>query len=407
MPSLARRIIWEAVFLFALLFVLDILPIGAKIVAPLLALLYGASFLLPPREKTLAALSVAGGCLLLNLVAPFFMEATYYREHEKLHKRVDRGFKRYAPNQEVTIEAAHGDLVALGSRHPEANEIREGRKLEFRADAHGYRDYANGAAPRSILVGDSFVVGNGNTQEHNLSFLLQEQGIPNYNLGHNGDIAEYLAALANARVEMRLATTPALLFAFEGNDFAQVNYCIPAETGVGRIRDLHRAVKEMHLARFLAALAANLGATGRDAAPLIRVLESKPGGPKVGFLEEYIDVATRSTYDAACLENAFANRTQGLMGIVFIPVKARVYSQLFAEAPDALRGESVYARELRAIAARLRIPFIDLTEPLRKAAAAGISRNEFVYWRDDTHWNVNGMRAAVAAILPLLKSQLQ
>jgi hypothetical protein len=56
---------------------------------------------------------------------------------------------------------------------------------------------------------------------------------------------------------------------------------------------------------------------------------------------------------------------------------------------------------LRALADRLRaagVPVVDSTPLLAAQAAERLPRHEYLYWRDDTHWNAAGIRLAAEAV---------
>ena len=48
------------------------------------------------------------------------------------------------------------------------------------------------------------------------------------------------------------------------------------------------------------------------------------------------------------------------------------------------------------------IAVVNLIQALRVAAKAGLERHEYVYWRDDTHWNGRGVAIAAAEILRVI-----
>src|SRR5208283_1590547 len=79
--------------------------------------------------------------------------------------------------------------------------------------------------------------------------------------------------------------------------------------------------------------------------------------------------------------------------------KFTVYYPLLAGSqPPAAEDKvdiNVLDRELRAAS----VPVINLTDPLRQAAAEALSRNELIYRSDDTHWNAAGVRVATEVIL--------
>lgn len=92
-------------------------------------------------------------------------------------------------------------------------------------------------------------------------------------------------------------------------------------------------------------------------------------------------------------------RADGLrLLVVLVPKKFTVYAPLL-QPPEAGvdRAAAYHARVER----RLRgagIPVVNLTEPFRAAAAAGVDAGEYIYWRDDTHWNAAGIAIAAAEI---------
>ena len=88
--------------------------------------------------------------------------------------------------------------------------------------------------------------------------------------------------------------------------------------------------------------------------------------------------------------------------VLLVPDKYTVYGPLLEGNPGDLGGE----RLLAAIAQELRktdIPVVNLTQKFRVSAAEALSRNEYIYWRDDTHWNPLGIKLAAASLWSELK----
>jgi hypothetical protein len=91
-------------------------------------------------------------------------------------------------------------------------------------------------------------------------------------------------------------------------------------------------------------------------------------------------------------------RGHGLKVVVLlVPDKYTVYGPL---TPDA-SWEPEGGRLLAGIEERLRssgIPAVNVTSLFRARAAEGLSRHEYLYWRDDTHWNARGIALAADAV---------
>src|SRR5919198_2974410 len=88
----------------------------------------------------------------------------------------------FEPNRHYSNERTYGDGAAMGN----LPELRQYRRETFTTDALGFR---NVAVPRSapvaaILIGDSFAVGSGVSDEETLSSRLSKlSGCTVYNAG--------------------------------------------------------------------------------------------------------------------------------------------------------------------------------------------------------------------------------
>jgi len=84
--------------------------------------------------------------------------------------------------------------------------------------------------------------------------------------------------------------------------------------------------------------------------------------------------------------------------VVLVPVKYTVYGPLL-ERGDAGPDESAaYLDRLRRGLSAVGVPAVDLTAPLRAAAAAALERGDYVFYPDDTHWNAAGVVVAATAV---------
>lgn len=87
------------------------------------------------------------------------------------------------------------------------------------------------------------------------------------------------------------------------------------------------------------------------------------------------------------------------LAVILVPNKYSLYHQLLTD-PPAVRTEP--GELLERVEASLRaagIAVVNLTHVLRTAAKSGLERHEYVYWRDDTHWNERGVAIAAAEIV--------
>lgn len=122
----------------------------------------------------------------------------------------------------------------------------------------------------------------------------------------------------------------------------------------------------------------------------------------MGFLHGYAEVVQRQTFDDY---NFVRDRLTEAMPdfVLFVPDKYRIYSRLFDDsAVDQL--PNAQWDYLSSVTARLGIPAVNLTEPLIERAQQIISDGRTVFWRDDTHWNREGISVGAAEVAKLLSA---
>jgi hypothetical protein len=80
--------------------------------------------------------------------------------------------------------------------------------------------------------------------------------------------------------------------------------------------------------------------------------------------------------------------------VILVPSKYTVYQPLIKDAAKTNKSEALdeLQKDLQGV------PVVNTTPALRQAAADGIEHGKFLYWRDDTHWNADGVRVAADQI---------
>jgi hypothetical protein len=308
------------------------------------------------------------------------------------------GAQHYAPNaDEGVVEVPHGDLVALAGGGAAA--AAEPRRVRFRTDSLGYRNDRDHAGERWIVVGDSFVVGIGTTQDEMLSLALGRrlgQGV--YSASFPLEPDGYAAVIR--RLEKAIAGDfRAVVLMFEGNDF---------ECGGKRPKFRNWATWVPGDLRRLRAYRVFSGMTGRLQARIVHELGRGPvllrevAGRPMAFYKYYVDQARRTEpCDWSLYEREIKSVAARIGMLVFVPEKLRLYQPLIAgEAPLPPSPALAFVRRL---AADMGVPAVDLTPVLQDAALAGAPEGRFVFWRDDTHWNGAGIEVAARAIAEALR----
>ena len=322
---------------------------------------------------------------------------------------------RYEPDA-VFQRRTHGDLAAMAGK----SELREERDLHFETDGRGFRN--TGPLPSEpldiLLLGDSFGVGTGTSQESTWGALLAERwGYATYNLSTPGGPWN---ELMNLKAELdRLPTqagTVVLWAIFGGNDLDDdypEGLDLPEPGGpLERFAVSYRSFRRHSPLRRL---------TRRFSTSRETVLErTLPGDGRFLFLELYAKRADRSLAEVlehsshGALERIFAemrrlaSKKRLEVAVVFLPTKAEVYAPVLDGSgtwSDA-REPSGFATAVQTLCERQRFLFLDLTHHLVEAARSRFPRGEYLWWRDDSHWNVAGHQAAAEAVVEKLLRRL-
>jgi hypothetical protein len=83
--------------------------------------------------------------------------------------------------------------------------------------------------------------------------------------------------------------------------------------------------------------------------------------------------------------------------VVLVPEKYSVYQPLVRGAEVAREG-TLYLDHVEEMAKAAGVPVVNLLSRFRREAADGLDRDQYLYWRDDTHWNPTGIEIAAQEI---------
>ena len=328
-------------------------------------------------------------------------------EHYREHERFVRSGLRYEPNVRATIAMPHGDLVAVDPHF--SLRLAEPRRVLFVTDSLGYRNEREYSSPSLVLLGDSFAVGNGTSQEMTLPEVLARRlGHSVYSLAHPADPIDY-EYRANWFLQSRDASARFWMVVYEGNDFVAElgdRAVLPAVAAGGladryrefRSRQLRDFAPWLRLSRVLEKMVLRVSEQWR---PGPRTTEEWPiNGSPLGVFRLHELVAKAASVSLTLDLPPWV--WERVDCVLFVPTKGRVYATLAGrEAYPPSAGLSL----LRSVAPRPEV-IRDLTPALETRARELASSREFVYWRDDTHWNARGIEVAseVARSCPSPKS---
>lgn len=342
------------------------------------------------------ALAVATLLYAVTLHVSGFENSIYYRPDEMLSEfRDDYGHRAYRPHATIRMHMPHGDLQPMTRE-----EIRVPRDVDHHIDGYGFRNDADYAGEKYVLVGDSFIAGSSNTQADLLSRQLKDRyGIAAYNLAHPGGLPEYAAYVS--AFHRQHAGFQVLLFVFEGNDFAEE----PGEktgTATHLWKRYYTIFSDTAIHRFTKSLikrATHRAQIAGSSYVAVREVESR----KLAFLTRYIE-ATRATDQPPLnsFERALRELQPFLAQVYFIPTNYRIYYERIEHQPLSNLPDAKW-KYLSALCQREGIACTNLTEPMRRAADRLWTRGELLWWPDDSHWNGQGIAVAAQAVQATLR----
>jgi hypothetical protein len=307
--------------------------------------------------------------------------------------------------------ASYGDLSVLGNLpqyriyHPEI----------FTTDAHGVRRNSRRGEPHQdykvILLGDSMAVGSSVNDEETLAARLQaELAVGVYNGGTPGqmtlDIPEILQLARNLNM-----TEGTVIYQYIGRGplpaLAQLagQSAFSCADWQNWLTNLYEGFVDTSPLKIMAQ-------------KLIRSLQNDAILPNIYRAE----VAVRRLTDGNTIlffppdvSNYSATRSVDLTGVrylatelgknklrlvvVLVPDKFVVYEPMLIEPDRAQHHGALYLNMVEQSLKETGIPVINLTRFMKDKAGEYYARKQYLYWRDDTHWNVEGIKLAAKEIV--------
>jgi hypothetical protein len=306
-----------------------------------------------------------------------------------------------------------GDLAAASGRR----EWREARRIRFVTDAYGFRNDLSGTGSEDrpldvIVLGDSFGVAAGTSQENTLSSVLARDyhlSVYNLSISRENPRQEY----ANLVLEgERLKTRPAtyvLWLVFPGNDLDEPYYReleMPRPVWPGL---LTRLVKSFSDFRARSALRRLMSRGGPHQVVERRFID----GRRVLFHAGYAQRRGRTMQDVlqhpnfeslkatlAAMESLAVERRLNV-AVALVPSKEEIYAWVLDGGPLWSSGlePSSFSDVMRALCEQHGFRFLDLKPTLVNASRQAFEKSgDLLWWSDDLHWNGEGQRVAAAAV---------
>lgn len=372
----------------------------------LIALGLGAGLTRAPEAALAWTMLGLAGTATDGALRTLAADRLYYRPEERFIQRDPRDpvLSRFPPSVRWEGET-FGDLAAM---LPDAS-LRVPRKVVFSTDPAGYRGPVPDGPPSVVILGDSFGLGSGVSDEDCWSFRLpREHGLEVASISMPGNPWHELLRF---RLEKpRLASTPGVTLVwaiFPGNDLEQ-EWDDPARP---RPRPDPLAIAWWVLTSYRERSPARQLLRRRTVHPQgapVEVARLPDGRPFLLF-REYAEAARRdpAAWEAhpnfpklARVLESMASEAVGMRVVVAIlPTKEATYRGLLGGgAPPEAEASSLGAALAPQIEA-LGFELLDLAPAFAAEARAAWERDRsLLWWPDDSHWSPAGHALAARLV---------
>jgi hypothetical protein len=315
----------------------------------------------------------------------------------------------FEPNRRYVRDWSYGDAAAMGN----LPHLRQYRPEAFTTDARGFRNAGSTNEQASaILAGDSFAVGSGVDDGATLSTALTAAlSCSVYNAAGVDPDADRLRALARDLGMRRGLVVHAYAEEVEppsvptSTKRALNRRIVEASSMVGRFAGLARgfvlvsplriasekAIKQISNDRILPNPYAARVVRGRlvngDSMLFVAAKLDYVRSPRVASADYWVWLQRELRADDLELL------------VVLVPSKYTVYRPALVEPRERGHEQRTFLSALERALTTAGIPVINLTPALAREAVRRIESREYLYWRDDIHWNRDGIRVAASTIL--------
>jgi hypothetical protein len=339
--------------------------------------------------------------IISNFILGHEIENIFFRPHEKYSLN-----KIYQKNLSVVMTMNHGDLYAMDNANIFERElIKEKRSVEFITDNHGFRNNLFKIEDSDIiLVGDSFIVGNGTDQKDIPANQLSKlTGLKVSSIAYASTPVHYEKMLLKL-IDHLKKNARIIIFYFEGNDFVNIYKKLSkkdfwALKYVNLEREKDKILNKVHSKKnlFIRKVRRNSHFLNRkifSLSSLNPVKYHKIGNNIMGFYNPH-SLEKGRTY--IIRNKKILSKT---LGVFLMPTKTSTYSKFIKK-----KLNSFHTNLLREQYEISNIPVINLTESFIQHAQLKLSEGKYLFWRDDTHWNSDGIKVGMECVAKFIVIQ--
>ncbi|MCB4755950.1 MAG: hypothetical protein LHV69_02790 [Elusimicrobia bacterium] len=300
---------------------------------------------------------------------------------------------------------SYGDLAAMAGK----KEWREERPIRFETDDLGFRnsDTARRGPIDAIVLGDSFGLGEGTSQDRILSTLLEKKyGLRTYNLSLSGGPWDSYLNLRLYLKELGIRKgTKVFWLIFTGNDLDDTYGPVELERLEWNrgFNYLHASLNKFRERSSLKRILMNVRYRHEETRDVLT--RTFLNGRRMLFFKPYIKAAHRTREAVLAHKNiksleetmaamkTFAAEEGLDVRLISLPTSDEVYDWVLQRQPawSTRYHPSGFFTVLNQLARKVGLKTYDL-KPflLERSMSAYQESGELLWWADDTHWNERG-----------------
>jgi len=314
----------------------------------------------------------------------------------------------FLPNLRLEVPVTYGDLARMAN----IRDNNERRLLRFSTDALGFRNVEASRPVAGILFGDSFAMAGDDDRETLSAQLGQRIGCTVYNAASPDDEFRRPDLALVRSLAKRIGMANGFVIVEQVERRAVESRSRRERPVRGKFRQawsqFWQQVKNLTRDSPLKRSAESVMKSIRDDRILPNnyldnVVQGKlRNGVPMLFLPSEIktyEISRLPPLDYWIKLNQELGKLQFKLMIVLVPNKHTVYRHLLEGEQKQPRGGQDLLPELASALRAAGISAIDLTPVLRRQADAAFKQNKYVYWRNDTHWNADGVGIAADEIV--------
>lgn len=358
------------------------------------------------KEKTLILLSINFSLLSILLTSFYFsdliIKKNFVTPHQKLISEKEFNYINYPKNRVLKDQFfLNGDLFTLENL---SKEYSTPRRVDFITDNLGFRNSQNFIKGSLIVLGDSYVVGNGGVDQNDTisSKLSKYSGKKFYNMGFPGDPFNYYHRLIKHE-NLIYDSSGIIFFLFEGNDLNCANSSSKPRVKKNQFIKTISKISNYRITFFENTFMYKLGilfyhrVTEKIFNKKTNIYHSVVNGKKVAFLKNYVDYVYNNEICPKRIQEIsaiFDKYSHFIKLLVYVPTKGHVYYKSLNN-PKPL---PIKAEKIKSLSSKYNIEFLNLSNFFIKE-----NKNHLLYFSDDSHWNSNGIDLAAKVIVKHFK----